>query len=233
MSVELDKNSRSLNSDVISYSTNSWLVLTALWSRPIVASFVIRSTPSANNDTPTSACTNTWRRTNVFCISMISFMGDSWIQMCHSYITSVFSKGEHWLSVSQQCIAEDSQAQPQVSICIYSTLCGRLVFLENLECSHCPAGGATGSWHHSCEANRLWWTHHWEEAWTEHCAPSWGQTNKIYILFKWHPLYVLVWRPDLLCACQTEEVLVFPATHEAQKAFDDLTTVELLQQELQ
>lgn len=33
--------------------------------------------------------------------------------------------------------------------------------------------------------------------------------------------------------CQTEEVVVFPATEEAQKAFDDLTTVGLLQQELQ
>lgn len=38
---------------------------------------------------------------------------------------------------------------------------------------------------------------------------------------------------DLFCACQTEEVVVFPATDEAQKAFNDLTTVELLQQELQ
>lgn len=44
---------------------------------------------------------------------------------------------------------------------------------------------------------------------------------------------MLVWPPDLLCACQTEEMLAFPATDEAQQALDDLTTVELLQQELQ
>lgn len=36
-----------------------------------------------------------------------------------------------------------------------------------------------------------------------------------------------------VCLCQAEELVVFPLTDEAQKAFSDLTTVGLLQQELQ
>lgn len=60
-----------------------------------------------------------------------------------------------------------------------------------------------------------------------------GSEKKKNISFQWNPLYVLVWQRDLLCAPQTEEVVIFPATEEAQKAFDDLTTVGLLQQELQ
>lgn len=38
--------------------------------------------------------------------------------------------------------------------------------------------------------------------------------------------------PVCLSDCQTEELVVSPATDEAQKAFSDLTTVALLQQAL-
>lgn len=36
-----------------------------------------------------------------------------------------------------------------------------------------------------------------------------------------------------ISVCQTEELVMSPTTDEAQKAFSDLTTVGLLQQELQ